>query len=664
MAGSMAQKATAQTTAEHTPEEQRKAEKGHLGPILCWAVVFADIGTSLYYVPGILYNTVGKLAGFFVLLTMVVFVLLTLKYSEVTYRFPQGGGVVTVASQAINRWFGALGGMLILVDYFLTAAISGLSGILYVSVVVTVINPQHALLGLSTTLWITIVVLILLGFLNWIGISESARVSLVGAIIAFVSDVAILFTVFSHVSITQFLGFFPQMLKGHALTPISTLTGFAGAFLAFSGLESISQISPEMKIPRKVVGRIALFLVIATVGLTSPLITMLSTLLLPNAAADPVRSAQIVSLLAGHWGNNFLQTEVAISAGALLVFASNTAIIGSYHVFIALSRMEFFPELLLQRNRLRNTPHYAILIATVIPILVLLLVRGNINILGDMYAFGLLGAFTLTCISMDIVRYRQRKTGWQPSTSPDPQSADEAKEQAHEQPVAKLAASAEQPNSEDLKPEPEGRWTRSRANFWLGILTTLLVSLAWCTNLVSKPLATAFGGTLAAVGMGIAYLHYSHQKKKGRRPVVTTGGHTQLPAEVLAILAFNDPGNMAVAQSAIKHAKQREIVFLYLGNQSSQRKPDLFEITSPYLHDKQAREDLALVNHLAHEANVSCKFVYRHKMPGAVRRIWQELHPLDTICTPQQEHELKDIPANQVSYEQTQDGTIVHYQLK
>src|SRR5439155_24402653 len=107
-----------------------------LGPILCWAVVFADIGTSVYYVPGILYGNVGKLAGFFVLLTMSAFVLLTLKYAEVTHRFPQGGGVVTVAAQAINKWVGALGGRFILVDYFLTAALSCLSGIIYFSVVV------------------------------------------------------------------------------------------------------------------------------------------------------------------------------------------------------------------------------------------------------------------------------------------------------------------------------------------------------------------------------------------------------------------------------------------------------------------------------------------------------------------------------------------------
>ena len=97
------------------PKEERRAR---LGPILCWAVVFADIGSSVYYVPGILYGNVGSLAGFFVLATMSVFVLLALKYAEVTNRFPHGGGVVAVASQAMNHWVGALGGMFILVIIF------------------------------------------------------------------------------------------------------------------------------------------------------------------------------------------------------------------------------------------------------------------------------------------------------------------------------------------------------------------------------------------------------------------------------------------------------------------------------------------------------------------------------------------------------------------
>src|SRR5437868_1086231 len=168
----MEQGSVTQEASQVSQGDEHNQSKHLLGPILCWAVVFADIGTSVYYVPGLLYNNaeIGSLAGFFVFLTMSVFVLLTLKYSEVTYRFPQGGGVVTVAAQAINHWVGALGGMFILVDYFLTAAISCLSGIFYLSVIAPAIGPPFAL-------WITVGVLMLLGILNWVGISESAKVS-------------------------------------------------------------------------------------------------------------------------------------------------------------------------------------------------------------------------------------------------------------------------------------------------------------------------------------------------------------------------------------------------------------------------------------------------------------------------------------------------------
>ena len=119
--------------------------------------------------PGILYNQVGRLAGLFVIMTLVVFLLLTLKYAEVSVRFPEGGGVVTVAARGLNPWAGAVGGMFILVDYFLTSAISSLSGLQYLGTLIPILR------GGFTVLAITLVVVALLGVLNWYGITESAR---------------------------------------------------------------------------------------------------------------------------------------------------------------------------------------------------------------------------------------------------------------------------------------------------------------------------------------------------------------------------------------------------------------------------------------------------------------------------------------------------------
>src|SRR5438067_4065457 len=669
----MTQQAGTQEASSQAHGDEHSLGRSLLGPILCWAVVFADIGTSVYYVPGILYGNFGTLAGFFVLLTMSVFVLLTLKYAEVTHRFPQGGGVVTVAAQAINHWVGALGGMFILVDYFLTAAISCLSGILYFSVVVPAIGPKLAL-------WITVGVLILLGILNWVGISESAKVSLVGAVIAFLSDIAILVTVFTHISLPAFFALIPDMFSNHTLTPISILIGFAGSFLAFSGLESISQLSPVMKTPRKKVAGMALLLVVLTIGLTSPLLTMLSTLLLPSAAANPVQNAQLISLLGGKWGGIVLQTEVAISASALLVFASNTAIIGAYHVFLALSRMEFFPAFVLRRNKLRGTPHYSIALATGVPILVLILVKGNINLLGDLYAFGLLGAFTLTCLGLDIVRHRERKLARSLSRRLQNGNLSETNREKLAEDVLRSATppnngatSGAQANLGGIGPEdlaalatPATSWRVKfrdawhSLDFWLGILTTLLVFIAWSTNLVSKPLATAFGGSVASLGMLIAYVNYSRQKQKGRLPVVTTGIEGRLPDSVLAVLTAKNGHNDMVIRSAINSAEGRPVVFLFLGEPKPGRVPRMFEVVDPYLEDQQAKEYFGKAEHLARKSKISRRFVYRQEEPGAVSSVWHVVHPHDTIVAAENVPEVEDVNPDRVRHELTPGGKVAH----
>jgi len=661
---------------QEAPLQLRAKDQRHagsrLGPLLCWAVVFADVGTSVYYVPGILYGNIGNLAGFFVMLTMAVFVLLTLKYAEVTHRFPQGGGVVTVAAQAINHWLGALGGMFILVDYFLTATISCLSGMLYLSVVVPALVPF--------TLEMTVGVLLLLGLLNWFGVSESAKVSLVGALIAFLSDIAILFTVFTHLSFTQFLALFPSMFAHQKLTLPALLVGFAGSFLAFSGLESISQLSPVMKTPRKKVAGIALVLVVFTIGLTSPLLTIFATLLLTaKVVGDPVLSEQVISLLGGHWGNIVLQTEVAISASALLIFAGNTAIIGSYHVFLALSRMEFFPKFVQQRNKLRGTPHFSILLAIAIPIGVLIAARGAITVLGDLYAFGLLGAFTLTCIGLDIVRRRERKAARSARASsrsttrglPWNGDAVPANEGQNGTTTTVQAAAGSLEGTGTRRVPADGSapspYTRRMVldawhtcKFYLGLLTTALVALAWTTNLVAKPLATLFGGSVTLLGMGIAFFTYSRKKQQGHVPVPITHVEEHLPGSTLAVLVADNSHNEAVIRSAILNANGKPVTFLYLGHATPSRAPRLFEYHDPYYDDQQARRTFGKAEHLAQQAKIARRYVYRQQEPLALDRIWQVVRPRDIVISPENTSLVEEINPDRIRYEVTPGGSVTH----
>jgi amino acid transporter len=420
---------------------QPSKDTRQLNWLLAWAVVFCDIGTSVYYVPGILYGHVKNATPFFVLLTTGGFILLSLKYIEISWRNPEGGGVVTITTKAFGPMWGCLGGMLITVDYFLTTAISTVSGLQYIGSAFPAID--------SHIVFLSCVGVAVLSALNIIGIRESATVSLVMASSAFLIDLLVIGGALFNMSVEQWRTILAHLSMGKEISSYDLLVGFAAAWLAFSGLESISQLSPTMRLPLRRTTRYAMAAVMITMVITSPMLTALSVGLLPEAV-KATESERFISELGYIVGGFGIKLAVVLTASSLLLFASNTAIIGSYHVFLALSRQGFLPKIMELRNRAFNTPHIAILLATCVPAMLILLTRGQMALLGDMYAFGLLGAFVFSSLSLDTIRW---KLG------------------------------------------------RRDLGFWIGALTTGMVIVAWAVNLREKQLATVFGGAVTLIGM-------------------------------------------------------------------------------------------------------------------------------------------------------------------
>jgi len=569
-----------------------------LGPVLCWAIVFADIGTSVYYTPGILFGRVGSHAALFVGLTLVVFILLTIKYAEVSIRYPQGGGVVTVGAQAANNFVGLIGGLLILVDYFLTAALSALSGLLYLTVIAP--NLKGAVVAL------TVVTLILIAVLNFMGISADAKVTAVVAVIAVVSQLAVIIAVLVHVGIVGALGAIPKVVSGPKISGVGVLTGYAGAFLAFSGLESISQLAPAMAQPNRRTAPRAMLLVVITVAITSPLLTLWSTTLLNPKGSDPT---QLVSLLGGYAAGPLLEFEVAASAALLLVFASNTAIIGSYHVFLALSRMRFLPTALQKKHRWRKTPHWAILTATTVPIAVIIISNGDVGILGDMYSFGLLGAFSVTCVCLDIVRWRERGSHHRHGHTP--------------------ATSATMGTSLPM--------------FVVGVITSLLVVTAWTTNLVAKPLATLFGGAVTILGLAVAGATYYLRQRRGlpgpvpfaHRLAHAWTSSPRLRHPVLVVLSGTIAEIEALVHAGIDASVQTPLIFAYLGPDPTHgRRTRILEIVDPYLEDENAHLAFTAarrVTNAAQRREVHAVYASDHNRAATIPEMLERLNPKEII---------------------------------
>jgi amino acid transporter/nucleotide-binding universal stress UspA family protein len=435
---------SSQSTVAALERRNRESQPRLLSPLLVWAVVFCDIGTSIYYVPGILFSQVGPLAPLFVIANTVGFVLLGSKYVEICWRNPEGGGVVTVATKAFGPRWGCLGGMLITVDYFLTSAISSVSGIHYLGSVLPGFDLHIVAFA--------VLALVLLSAVNVVGIRESAILSLAMALAAFIVDLVVLGTTFASLGPPDWDRILATLKLGSGMSLPTGLVGFAGAWLAFSGLESISQLSPAMREPLKRTSSRGMKMVIASILITSPLLTLFSVALLPEAVKLH-ETERFVSELGAAWGGLPVKIAVVGTASVLLLFAANTAIIGGYHVFLALAQQGFLPLTITARNRRFGTPHLAIAVATIVPILVIVGTGGLLTTLGEMYAFGLLGAFVLSSLGVDVLRWRNRQRG---------------------------------------------------ARFWIGVITSLMILISWLVNIYTKELATLFGGGLVGLGMLLA----------------------------------------------------------------------------------------------------------------------------------------------------------------
>jgi amino acid transporter len=611
----------------HTPAAARRRIKVHganLGPLLCWSIVFADIGTSIYYVPGILsasgYN---KRAAIFVLMTLVVFVLLSLKYAEVTWRNPEGGGVVTISSRALHPLAGLVGGCFIIVDYYLTAGISAFSGVSYLAVVVPAAGFANAVPG-------TLIALALLAALNIYGIRESATVSLAAATLAAGGQLMVVIIVAVSIGPAGIAHSISLAGQGPPpLTPLVLITGFGAAFLAFSGLESVAQIAPAMRTPRRVTAYKTMAIVIATMTVTSPLLTLWSSTLVPDPN-NPANVNQLLSLLAGRYGGISLADFVAISGSVLLIFASNTAIIGGYHVFLALTRMGFLPRVVELRNTWRRTPHVAIL-ASVGPPVVLVYIAGQNAIaavfLGDLYAFGLLGSFILTNVSLDTIRWRELRI--------------------------------------------DGR-LRRRLWFLVGLVTTALTVIGWSVNLVAKPYATAFGGGLTLLGVALGL--WTYNRGRSRRPAVFPLPYRpelaaqsialqfqREPADVLVILPRDQNSADAVIDEGTRAAHGRRVVYLYRG-QAPPGPAELWEVSDPYLKDYVAQDAFTRAEVQSRHKVPHRRYVY---VPGslprdAIGRVWAEVRPHETVVLQGEQDVLPPVSLDRVRHRVHHGVPVLH----
>src|SRR5947209_11130921 len=138
------------------------------------ALLYGDWGTSKAYVTGLAFLAAGFSSMPIILAVCAVTGLVGINYIVICRHFPDGGGVYS-AARSQSRLLAVVGALLLLADLTVTAALSGWSGLSYI----TAGAANVGFIGFlrEHIAFTTIGVLLFLGFINWFGPRHSGTLA-------------------------------------------------------------------------------------------------------------------------------------------------------------------------------------------------------------------------------------------------------------------------------------------------------------------------------------------------------------------------------------------------------------------------------------------------------------------------------------------------------
>jgi APA family basic amino acid/polyamine antiporter len=405
--------------ARRIPRDESLARVHGVGAL--FSAAYGNVGSSIYY-------ALGVTAAFALGLTPVAFVIAGLifmataaTYAEATVMYPEAGGSASFARHAFNElvsFFAAWGQML---NYIITVAISAFFVPHYLAVFWPWLgdSPGDIVGGVG--------VVVFLAALNVKGTQESTRLNLILAIADLCTQIVL-------VVIGLVLVFNPSILVDNVDLGVAPswgdfLLGIAVGMIAYTGIETISNMSEEAREASKTIPRGVGLTVVAVLGLYAllPLIALsampvhetasgFSTDLGTKFADDPVLGI-VENLGLGTGLTQVLRYYVGALAAVILLIATNAGLIGVSRLTFSMGHYRQLPERLRQVHPHFRTPYVAILVFSGVAIITML--PGETELLATLYSFGAMLSFTIAHVSVIKLRqrYPEKEREWKPPGS-------------------------------------------------------------------------------------------------------------------------------------------------------------------------------------------------------------------------------------------------------
>ncbi len=387
----------------------RRIKRFRLRRVLGVAAVFSagygNVGSSIYYALGIVALVAIGATPIALGIAGILFIFTALTYAEGTAALPEAGGSASFARHGFNDLAGFAAGWALMLSYIVTIAISAFTippylGFFWEPLKDSTIIGTIASIGIVGFLMI----------LNVIGIKETSVINIGAAILDIATQVSL-------VVIGFVLLFNPTVLWHRIIdnwpTSENLILGIALASIAYTGIETMSQMAeetkkPEQRVPRALVLMIVTVLVIfAGISLVS-LSAMSPQELASEWSRDPV--AGIAFYLPMEIIRFILKPLIAILAGTILLIATNAGLIGISRLAFSLGSHKLVPPVLSRVHSRFKTPYVSIILFSLVAILILIPGFFTSNVfenMGALYTFGSLLAFMFAHASILSLRIKK-----------------------------------------------------------------------------------------------------------------------------------------------------------------------------------------------------------------------------------------------------------------
>ena len=395
------------------------------------AIVLSDLASSMFYVGGIVEHAIGKSGAWYVLAVMLFSFAVRSVYLESCGMFVRGG-VYVVVRDSMGPFAARLSVSALVFDFVLTGPISSVSAGQYLGrLVEELLGFVHINANINANLFAAVfgvVITIYFWRSNIRGIEESSSAALkimqittimVGILLVWCPITMILHNrwqlppspIPSHVVLNEESQGWFAGTDWLTIPIVVVVIAFGHSLLSMSGFETLAQVYREIASPKIKNLKIAANIVCCYAIVSTGFITLFAVMIIP----DQVRPKYIDNLIAG-LAMNLAGPEIlrllfhifVVVVGVLILSgAVNTSIIGANGVLNRVAEDGVLLDWFRKLHPKFGTTSHIINVVVLLQIATILLSRGDVYLLGEAYAFGVVWSFALKALGVFALRYQR-----------------------------------------------------------------------------------------------------------------------------------------------------------------------------------------------------------------------------------------------------------------